>query len=959
MKFAARIRQHAQTIIMMCGWDCDELHCQCLVNWVNGPWWEVDAIKVYVLPLEDAGLLSSRDASDEEIIQGVTRALLTTMFASSPIAPIKARWTRVYGSLQFFMPGFAVHNILGMVYAATFDGVGLGRVVPAPAVVAGAEPQDAASGYDPFVPQHENQEACERALDERDDSREQHRREQNSRKMRGASFFRHSETVFSTVALTLYAGVVNYLTAWLLKQMGLRAMHPLCGGPHVILDITWPPVSPVHLCLQHLSSFLMRPIQETRISTCAKYGPLTAGRIRQLHRFTLAAASGLKLRFEDALNKSQFRMMQLEDVRRTDHHCIEAEIMGFKFCCCDVNFAGTFLLLMIATCGQRSVAFIRSKFAKTLRGATIRAIDGCCDDLETRHKRNRGSGSDSIVAVETLSCVNCLREVQCIQEAYCGPGSACDLPIEEGSLEEALVATSGARAKAAKGRGSGARVSWSGIGLFHADRCRRARIRACTADAWRVSHYEWARLYSEEQSHWEEFADLANNHGLKYDSIVGSDAPLAIADVSEAGDHLIRASDCWMLESQDEVPSAFGQNSTFAKLQLPMSAGGRPIAVADLTQRSQRSALSVWQNLFESGKVTASNNAATLEALEDSGDSAVAEAEPIEDIHPPHGSDADLFADVAAPDAAGISVPEVAVAGLEAAAPGPGVPVPGPEAAPRRRRKQREEYDHDPSHPRCQDIGACWRDYVDAGVPFGRFVRLCSQTWSFLRTCTGRKPLTTVNLCGRLIQYKGFTSGAEAPSTFCYFWLGFSNGSPIFQMWLAMRVQDGVDPGVLPLTLLPRCDEYVASSLQARSGFPSDCGKLMFRKSQLWLDDMARKNPMVVRWQMVELDYEPACLTDPSLPFGMLRVSGARPDTQTEVVLKGKVQAVAPASPSGRTDPGDIFEPSSDEEGSDMGLEDHMFSEAVGFGCEGDNDQPDDDSQDALWGDDDPFKSFR
>ena len=42
-----------------------------------------------------------------------------------------------------------------------------------------------------------------------------------------------------------------------------------------------------------------------------------------------------------------------------------------------------------------------------------------------------------------------------------------------------------------------------------------------------------------------------------------------------------------------------------------------------------------------------------------------------------------------------------------------------------------------------------------------------------------------------------------------------------------------------------------------------------------------------------------------------------------------------------------------------MGLEDHMFSEAVGFGCEGDNDQPDDDSQDALWGDDDPFKSFR
>ena len=448
-----------------------------------------------------------------------------------------------FSSLQFFVPALSIHGVLALVYAYGFDGKECDRLIARSNARKASSADDLAFALvhhhdfaddlpglqgDPFVPAHEAQQEAADALREDlgpDASREEMAKEMGKRQQRSALFFRHPETSFVITALAAHMTISNFLTSWLLKKMADRTASPLqrqCGS--IILDITWAPVSPIHLASQYLASCLMLPISCSPLSSCRRCGRLTLERIRQLHNLTMRFASGLLHRFTHTLNKHPFRSLQLSDGRRDDHSAIISELMALHECCPDVNFTLMFIELMKETCGQRDRMFIRSALAKTLFECTAFAIDGVCDDLEVRHKRNRGTSTESRVCMRTLASASTLCELKAVQNNYVDghaksppagdelvaalvdhAGGDCSNVDYSSSLDAVLHATGALAAKRQATTGSHKATcsnKVTGIHLYHSHRAKMQGQRLCCEQSWACTHYEWARLYIEEQQHW-------------------------------------------------------------------------------------------------------------------------------------------------------------------------------------------------------------------------------------------------------------------------------------------------------------------------------------------------------------------------------------------------------------------------------------------------------------------------
>ena len=91
------------------------------------------------------------------------------------------------------------------------------------------------------------------------------------------------------------------------------------------------------------------------------------------------------------------------------------------------------------------------------------------------------------------------------------------------------------------------------------------------------------------------------------------------------------------------------------------------------------------------------------------------------------------------------------------------------------------------------------------------------------------------------------------------YWIGFANGSPVFQSWLAMP-PEGAAAGyarlTFPFSVKPATVQFVESYLESVREFPSATGRLCQRKSVSVLREAA-VDSTVAHWCLTQLQSQP------------------------------------------------------------------------------------------------------
>ena len=171
---------------------------------------------------------------------------------------------------------------------------------------------------------------------------------------------------------------------------------------------------------------------------------------------------------------------------------------------------------------------------------------------------------------------------------------------------------------------------------------------------------------------------------------------------------------------------------------------------------------------------------------------------------------------------------------------------------------------------RCQDWGAC--RVCDGSAVYARYNRFKAGLTSLFRRL-GAGKVTTEAIGLTLLSVDKCDVGADEASCSHIFWIGFANGSPIFQSWIAMDFGPGPCLPAVPFYATPKHDVYVESLLKSTDDYASDIGSLDQTKNHEWIKTMATAPTPYAKWRVCPLQYEPCVLSDPLAPLGKLKVT--------------------------------------------------------------------------------------
>ena len=315
-------REYAEAVIRHDNWDVSNPDIRDLLRLLNGEWWDNSALVHYLG--NGADVIADRVA----LVRNITRALLVCLFSSMPMIPMVSRWTKVFGSLQWFYPGIAAHNVFIKVYRLAFEPA-FADVVVRPA----GEEEDA-----PIVPGPQEL------------SREEYRKMIGRRMKNSLIYLRDDTTAFNLSLLTVLMSPLNFITAWMLKMQGERHQNPL-DGPSMILDMQWGPRSPIVMALQWYASILKLPLKDGPLQTLLgtlPEGQPTEDAVATIHVMVLAISAGLVLRFVLVLSQWPWKMLILGDDRRPgDHERVSKDLVASRLCCVDKAGTGAVLKSMV------------------------------------------------------------------------------------------------------------------------------------------------------------------------------------------------------------------------------------------------------------------------------------------------------------------------------------------------------------------------------------------------------------------------------------------------------------------------------------------------------------------------------------------------------------------------------------------------------------------------------------
>ena len=451
----------------------------------------MDAITVYV---------SSTTLEVKHIIGNLSRVYLTVLLASLPDVPIPARWTKVFCSLQWFWPGFAVHGLLPKCFSMAFDG--------------NADPSGTSAETN--IVDDLGEASHVGSLDDLG-SRDAWQKELGKRLGRGMAFVRDPFVPFQLCLLTTMLHPLNFISAWMLRVMSERSANPLSWDvPSIIMDLKFPKTSPALLVRQYYSSMLKCPMSEGPFCVLAKHArPMSTELCSMIFKLLLVADAGLFIRFTLALEKWPFFLLGLVDARRTDTSVIAEAVVATRRCCVDSGATEKILDYLDGLPDGRRVAGVQSMDMQALLRNIARALDGAIDDLEVRHARNKrdsaGHGEASLSARYTL------REAVTQHESYCPSTTTMDGRL---SIRHAAPTRHKSQRQNA-------------VSLYH---CVQARVRAllkrCGASlellsnpvssrAWSHTRDEWSKMPANETARWQELACLVNDGAIGVDGIAG------------------------------------------------------------------------------------------------------------------------------------------------------------------------------------------------------------------------------------------------------------------------------------------------------------------------------------------------------------------------------------------------------------------------------------------------------
>lgn len=180
----------------------------------------------------------------------------------------------------------------------------------------------------------------------------------------------------------------------------------------------------------------------------------------------------------------------------------------------------------------------------------------------------------------------------------------------------------------------------------------------------------------------------------------------------------------------------------------------------------------------------------------------------------------------------------------------------------------------------CQDIGACKQELQENGWSFERFVRCRVHISKFVKSLAVESMLPGSR--GAIMKLALFSGSDRANNSAARIaMVVFVSDRPIFQAFAEYAVTDqDVDGGVVefPCSVLPNCWALVESRLpQVTATFPATHGKLMCWRNTAWATQLLTCSgvcPRTGEWSAQELKYSFACLEEPELPFGLLKVEG-------------------------------------------------------------------------------------
>jgi len=910
----------------------------------------------------------SWDLSDEAIADHVTRTLLKTVFACVPPEPICARWTKTFVSCQHYMPGFAVHGIFPIVYclgfdadfcdkvlmmsavraAGAFDGVvvpcdddppgghapgdGGGADLPAaaaapaagaspaadeggaggeeapPAAPAGegedlAAPADAAAAAEaapPAAPDGEGgvpgapaaadagapgaEAACAQASDtffnEHDADRAAKAAELKSRMKKTSMGFRHPETSWLIKLLTLLLGGFNYITAWFLKRQHERFRRPTQLQVSIVLDIMWAPTSPVTVIRQHIAEMLCLPMSQTPLRVLfapgTSHGAISEARVQKLHSMLLAGDGSLHIRFEEQMQKGPHFWIPLGDSRRqAEHPGIRRRLATSRRCCHDIGATVPILDMCEHACGPpidgaRDAEYFAGPMVTAIAHTSGRLLDGVCDDLEVRHNRNKDHGNGIPQSNRTLCANSTIRESTTVYDTH----ATDDAKTVDEAVPESLIEPGDGDSEptpAATVR------KFSGKHILHHMLHRGMGTQLVSETAWERTHAEWDTMSPELQQQYADLADLANDGA----ELRPTAAVVQLPHEDSTPEPPTRA----------PVPSPFSP-APFARCALPLN-DGRATAVAASDVRATTQTLALQR--FDARLIGSLGSLGrTMECIAADGSPSL----PLmcKHCHDDHGdNEADPPAPPAPAGAPAGAAPAAHVhppADAPSAAPPAEAPPVGPPVA----------AEFDPHARRCQDLGAC-KDELGPDL-WRRFNRMTQSTSRFLRA-VGAGHLTTPAICTTLIRLDALGPAPAMPLLkSSIYWIGFANGSPVFQSWLAMP-PEGAAAGyahlTFPFSVKPATVQFVESYLESVREFPSATGRLCQRKSVSVLREAA-VDSTVAHWCLTQLQYKARMLTDPEAPPGLLDVLG-RDATVQPTLIDVPLRRQAAAKPKPRAKP--------------------------------------------------------
>jgi len=824
-----------------------------LLTWANGQWWQRGRIPVFITKLAQDLHCNPNELTDEVVHENLTRVFLCTIFSALPPEPMVSRWGKVYTTATWFNVAQGVHSLLEWCFGLAFDGAFGDSILCAGAMAVADGAGDALVPPEPVPPaplplapgpmasEMVDLNIFETApVDIVDQSFDSNSAEQRAKR---------NEELRGRMRKCA-GGLRCEQNAWLTS-----AIVSMTAAPNYLYAWMLKRMHERFVDPEHLRTSLLTDLKHAPVS------PITI--VRQYHAAMLL----------QPYNRSPLLHIRGLNRERVDllHRAILTADGGIytRF---EYLLEETWPWIMVGLADQR-----RSDHSQIR--ADLATMRRCCPDASFTATLLRmaedlcGISSDNTrsvayirgpfvysLAMVLARCIDGVCDDLELRHARnrtdsCGNSmtplglSTANTLREWMTVYDSYVAAS--RDDDTCGGGDGADSTTTAPGArkcsgklaFHLARARNTGKNSFTKSEWLVTHAQWDLMADDERRSYGELADLLNDGGSARATMPHCE--------SDDRPHVPIAS---------AIADAFSC-SEFATLALPLKDGRElPLTLRDINSCTQKDAITSW--------------AARLGGTHKRPNMAIEDSIPVGVIT----------------DAALDEHDQTERTQADSACPRPSRASPLTAA--------------DTKPDRCQDIGICKAE-VSTSI-YRRFKHMQTSINAFLREA-GRGHMTTDAIGLLLLLFEGVNvnvdGDAEEIVDHRVFWVGFANGSPLFQTWTSME-SIGLDPSgpfAMPCELQPTTQPHIVPASIVLE-LQSSNGRLTTNRSMRLIRRMACRDDISI-WRLSRLAYDPVVLEDTCASLGRLRATSRMAHPAPLRVDIGRPRVKPPAAPKPKPAP--------------------------------------------------------